>query len=123
MIKIKVLIFILIEATSAQAQEDFGWGRHWTAYTQLTSMGPNTLPVPDSKKGVLPLQSEFKIAGEGHFSDGDNTQNLFGTFYMPLFSNRVGFQLEMVPLELYKLHDETRAVSYTHLTLPTILLV
>ena len=102
------------------AQEvDFTWWnnihnwdgvRHWTAYTKLTSkyMGPNALPVPDSKKGILPEQTQLKMAGEGHFSDGDNTQNLFSSFYLPLFSDRVGFQLEMVPIEFYKMDEATR---------------
>ena len=102
------------------AQEvDFTWWnnihnwdgvRHWTAYTKLTSkyMGPNALPVPDSKKGILPEQTQLKMAGEGNFSDGDNTQNLFSSFYLPLFSNHVGFQLEMVPIEFYKMDNATR---------------
>tara|TARA_R110000868_G_scaffold50189_1_gene160641 strand:- start:1390 stop:2307 length:918 start_codon:yes stop_codon:yes gene_type:complete len=118
--KCAVLIFVMVFGfAKVHAQEDFTWWnkqhnwdglRHWTAYTKLTSkyMGPNALPVPDSKKGVLPTQTQLKIAGEGHFSDGDNTQNLFSSFYLPLFTERVGFQLEMVPVELYKMDDKTR---------------
>ena len=71
-------------------------------------MGPNALPVPDSKKGILPNQTTLKLADEGHFSDGDNTQNLFSSFYLPMFSKRIGLQLEMVPVEFYKMDDKTR---------------
>ncbi|MFB1022134.1 MAG: hypothetical protein QMC40_05165, partial [Vicingaceae bacterium] len=106
-------------STHQNAQEEFNWWgekhnwdgfRHWTAYTKLTSkfMGPNALPVPDSKKGILPNQTTLKLAGEGHFSDGDNTQNLFSSFYLPMFSERIGLQLEMVPIEFYKMDDKTR---------------
>jgi hypothetical protein len=118
----KKIIFLAIIAsfsTHLIAQEDFTWWgekhnwdgfRHWTAYTKLTSkfMGPNALPVPDSKKGILPNQTTLKLAGEGHFSDGDNTQNLFSSFYLPMFSERIGLQLEMVPIEFYKMDDKTR---------------
>jgi hypothetical protein len=118
----KKIIFLAIIAsfsTHLIAQEDFTWWgekhnwdgfRHWTAYTKLTSkfMGPNALPVPDSKKGILPNQTTLKLAGEGHFSDGDNTQNLFSSFYLPMFSERIGLQLEMVPVEFYKMDDKTR---------------
>ena len=48
----------------SHAQKDYTWWneqhnwdgfRHWTSYTKLTSkyMGPNALPVPDSKKGIF----------------------------------------------------------------------
>jgi hypothetical protein len=117
--KIIVLVIIASFSTHLVAQEDFAWWnekhswdgfRHWTAYTKLTSkyMGPNALPVPDSKKGILPNQTTLKLAGEGHFSDGDNTQNLFSSFYLPMFSERIGLQLEMVPVEFYKMDDKTR---------------
>ena len=117
--KIIVLDIITSFSTHLIAQEDFTWWnekhnwdgfRHWTAYTKLTSkyMGPNALPVPDSKKGILPNQTTLKLAGEGHFSDGDNTQNLFSSFYLPMFSKRIGLQLEMVPVEFYKMDDKTR---------------
>ena len=117
--KIIVLAIITSFSTHLIAQEDFTWWnekhnwdgfRHWTAYTKLTSkyMGPNALPVPDSKKGILPNQTTLKLAGEGHFSDGDNTQNLFSSFYLPMFSKRIGLQLEMVPVEFYKMDDKTR---------------
>jgi hypothetical protein len=117
--KIIVLAIIASFSTHLIAQEDFTWWgekhnwdgfRHWTAYTKLTSkfMGPNALPVPDSKKGILPNQTTLKLAGEGHFSDGDNTQNLFSSFYLPMFSERIGLQLEMVPVEFYKMDDKTR---------------
>jgi hypothetical protein len=117
----KIIFLALIASFSTHliAQEDFTWWgekhnwdgfRHWTAYTKLTSkfMGPNALPVPDSKKGILPNQTTLKLAGEGHFSDGDNTQNLFSSFYLPMFSERIGLQLEMVPIEFYKMDDKTR---------------
>jgi hypothetical protein len=117
--KIIVLAIIASFSTHLIAQEDFTWWgekhnwdgfRHWTAYTKLTSkfMGPNALPVPDSKKGILPNQTTLKLAGEGHFSDGDKTQNLFSSFYLPMFSERIGLQLEMVPVEFYKMDDKTR---------------
>ncbi|MDA9312226.1 hypothetical protein N8371_04080 [Vicingaceae bacterium] len=116
-----VVLFFLIALglPKLHAQKDYTWWneqhnwdgfRHWTSYMKLTSkyMGPNALPVSDSKKGTLPTQTQLKLAGEGHFSDGDNTQNLFSSFYLPLFTNRVGFQLEMVPVEFYKMDDKTR---------------
>lgn len=110
---------LLLSSSMLFAQADYSWWnkkhnwdgvRHWTSYMKLASkyMGPNALPVPDSKKGILPTSTRLKLAGESHFSTGDQTQNLFSSLYLPMFTDRVGFQLEMVPFELYELDDATR---------------
>ncbi len=71
-------------------------------------MGPNALPVPDVKNGRLPTSASVKFGPEQHFSAGDNTSNLFTEGYIPLFSERVGLNLQWVPLEYYQMDTFTR---------------
>jgi hypothetical protein len=71
-------------------------------------MGPNALPVPDSKDGLLPEYSYLEISYENHFNKGDFTRDLYTQFYFPLFSKKAGLTLSYVPIEHYKMDSTTR---------------
>ncbi len=71
-------------------------------------MGPNALPVPDSKDGLLPEFSHVDIAYENHFSNGDFTKDIYTKLYFPLFSKRAGLNISYVPIEHYKMDTVTR---------------
>lgn len=71
-------------------------------------MGPNALPVPEVRKGNLPINRSLKLALDGHFSQGDQTGNLFTQLFLPLFSERVGLEISYVPVEIYKTDTITR---------------
>ncbi|CAH1001104.1 hypothetical protein LEM8419_02043 [Neolewinella maritima] len=99
--------------------QDFGWWNTihqwdghtpWTDYLTLAPayLGPNALPVPDIQNGRLDTRPRLRLAGEAHFSDGDGTQNLLLDLSLPLFSDRVAFRLQYVPLEYYRMDVATR---------------
>ena len=101
------------------AQNDYTWWNEkhdwdgitpWTRYIIIAPafMGPNALPVPAIKKGVLPDDPAFDLAFESHYSKGDQTQNLFMNLYLPLFSDKAGININLVPIEYYSMDTITR---------------
>ncbi len=99
--------------------QDFTWWNakhnwdgvtHWHKYITISPglMGPNALPVPKIKNGLLQEKSNFKFAAESHLSKGDKTANLFTELYIPLFTKRVGLNIQAVPLEYYNMDTLTR---------------
>ncbi len=61
-----------------------GW-RNWMKITP-GYLGPNALPIPDVKKGILSEESEIEISASAHFLSGDPTQDISGRFYFPFAS-------------------------------------
>ena len=61
--------------------EKHNWDRvsPWSDYIIFSPayLGPNALPVPDSKNGKLPQNMHFELSFDSHFSKGDNTKNVF----------------------------------------------
>lgn len=70
-------------------------------------MGPNALPVPDIKTGILPSKLNLKIAYENHSSDGDKTNNFYTELYVPLQAKKVGLFVSVVPIEFYDVDEAT----------------
>lgn len=85
---------------------------HWSRYIIISPayLGPNALPVPETKDGSLPAKSSLEVSVENYFSPGDNTQNLFSNLYLPLFSEKVGLNISMVPVEHFKMDTITRDI-------------
>ena len=85
---------------------------HWSKYIILSPayLGPNALPVQECRDGQTTKNVEFDMSFDIHFSTGDFTSNLFMKLYIPLFSDRVGLQLSMVPVEYYKMDTLTRDI-------------
>jgi hypothetical protein len=104
---------------SASAQTDYSWWNkkhNWDGVTPwqqyLTStpayLGPNGLPVPETKTGLMPNRTSLEIAGEYHWGKGDKTRNLFASFFSPIGSDKAGLQVWMVPVEYYVTDTSTR---------------
>ncbi|WP_177229150.1 hypothetical protein [Pustulibacterium marinum] len=72
-------------------------------------LGPNALPVPKIKDGLLPKYTYVKLGGEYQESVGDITRNLYTESYIRLFSNRVGLNIQLVPYEYFSTDSITRA--------------
>ncbi len=99
-------------------QDYFWWNQvhNWDGVTSWSNylivspafMGPNALPVPEVKKGILPKNRSLEIGLDGHYSQGDQTGNLFSELFFPLFSNRVGLGVSHIPVEIYKTDTKTR---------------
>lgn len=116
--RILSISFALFIIPLAQAQ-DYSWWNHkhnwdgttsWTNYLIVSPafMGPNALPVPEVKKGILPKQRSLELGLDGHYSQGDQTGNLYSELFFPLFSNRVGLGISYVPIEMYRTDTITR---------------
>lgn len=53
---------------------------HWSRYIVISPgfMGPNALPVPEIKKGIVENNIEFELSQQNHFSKHDKTFKLEG---------------------------------------------
>ena len=71
-------------------------------------MGPNALPVPEIKKGKVEENIEFELSQQNHFSQYDNTYNLFTRFYLPIVNDKVAVEFYMVPLEYFSMDTVLR---------------
>lgn len=114
-----LLVFLFSLFSFLCYSQDYSWWeekhnydgvRPWSSYMIFSSgyMGPNALPVPDSKDGLLPSYPHLEIAYENHFSEGDFTRDLFTELYFPLFSKRAGLNVSYVPVEHYEMDSTTR---------------
>ncbi|MCD4745738.1 MAG: hypothetical protein K8R58_05520, partial [Bacteroidales bacterium] len=83
---------------------------HWSRYIIMSPkyMGPNALPVPEIRNGLLNDEIEFEISTEYHFMKGDNTYNLFSKLYFPFAKNKIAVELYGVPVEYYQMDSSLR---------------
>ncbi|MEM9930007.1 MAG: hypothetical protein AAF840_09325 [Bacteroidota bacterium] len=114
-----VFCFLVVGKSLSAQNGDFRWWdelHNWDGFTPWQNyliiapgfLGPNALPVPDVKNGQLLEGATFKFGAEQHLSTGDNTSNLFTEGFIPLFSDRVGLNLQWVPFETYRMDIATR---------------
>ena len=87
---------------------------HWSNYiiTSPAYMGPNALPVTEISNGTIYPEAYFEGAVDAHFSQGDDTQNIYGKLYFPFLDCKVAFQSYVVALEHYQMTEETRDERY-----------
>lgn len=115
----KTALVLLILYSFTSFSQEFDWWNekhnwdgttHWTQYLTLSPafMGPNALPVPEFKNGIIYDKLNLEVSGDAHFSKGDKTQNLFTKLFIPLYENRVAFELRWVPIERFKTDTITR---------------
>ncbi|OQX81478.1 MAG: hypothetical protein B6D61_00620 [Bacteroidetes bacterium 4484_249] len=113
------IIVFFAECKSALSQEDEAtwWNKahnwdgitHWSDYIIFSPyyLGPNALSVPFSQKGLVKNRYELQINAEGYFSEGDKTQSLFMSLYVPVVKNLVAVEFYGVPFEHYKMDEKT----------------
>ena len=85
---------------------DPGW-RNWMKITP-GYMGPNALPVPDVKRGILDSMTEMEITASNHFSAGDPTQDISGRVFIPFAKNKIAVEMYGVVFEHYSFSTEIR---------------
>ena len=87
------------------------WDGHTAWFNMMTTsaafLGPNALPVPMLKQGLIEQEYSFELRTEAHISKGDQTYNLFTSFIAPL-GGMASFEVFIVPIEYYKLDTNTR---------------
>ncbi len=82
----------------------------WRNMIHLTPgyLGPNALPVPEVKKGLVPAGANFEFGLDFHFRQGDPTQDLFAKYYRSFAGNKVAIELYGVVGEHYAMSNFIR---------------
>ena len=93
--------------------EKHGWEpgmRDWRGLLHITPgyLGPNALPVPDVKKGIVPSGQHIELSTDFHFRKGDPTQNLFGKYYRSFAEDKIALEFYGVLSEHYAMSDSIR---------------
>jgi len=83
-----------------------GW-RNWMIISP-GYLGPNALPVPEVKKGIVPAGASFEFGTSIHFMPGDPTQDIFVKYYRSFADNRIAFELYDVVIEHYAMSTTIR---------------
>ena len=116
----KIIIIILCLFPLLGFTEDWAWWnikhnwqpgmRSWRGLMHITPgyLGPNALPVPDMKKGVVPTGTNFELGLDFHFRNGDPTQDLFAKYYRTFADDKIAIELYGVVLEHYAMSDSIR---------------
>src|SRR5512140_1543004 len=116
--KITLILFCLIPLLSFA--EDWSWWnevhgwvpgmRSWRGLMHITPgyLGPNALPVPEVKKGVVPLGTNLEIGFDYHFMEGDPTQDIFAKYYRSFGEGKIAIEIYGVVAEHYNMSDFIR---------------
>jgi hypothetical protein len=117
--KITLIIFCLLPLLSfcegdwTWWNEKHGWQpgmRDWRGWIHITPgyLGPNALPVPEVKKGIVPAGTNFELGLDFHFMKGDPTQNIFAKYRHSFANDKIAVELYGVALEHYAMSDTIR---------------
>lgn len=84
----------------------------WRSFIRITPgyLGPNALPVPEVKKGVINEGENLELGLDFHFNPGDPTQNISGKYYKSFAGDKIAIELYGVILEHYAMTDSVRDI-------------
>lgn len=119
------LFFILflglfIQVNGQDANTDYSWWNElhgwkdgdpgWRNWMQITPgyLGPNALPVPGIKRGIMNTTTEIEITASNHFSVGDPTQDISGRVFIPFAGSKIAIEMYGVSVEHYAFTSEVR---------------
>jgi hypothetical protein len=115
-----ILILFFILPLFSYSEKDWAWWniKHnwqigmpsWRFFIHITPgyLGPNALPVPEIKKGIVQPGTNLEIGTDFHFRTGDPTQNIFAKYYRSFAGNKIAIELYGVVLEHYAMSDTIR---------------
>ena len=98
-------------------QQNVNWDgtTHWSRYiiTSPKYLGPNALTVPFINNGSIDTLNSIGISANGHFSNGDNTQNitLYGN-YAPK-AGGIAINAQFIPYEHYTMSHDVKTKRKT----------
>jgi hypothetical protein len=69
-------------------------------------MGPNSLPVPELHKGIVPEKFYWTGQYEYYLGKGNQTQDFYARFIIPI-KKRVGIEFTYVPVEFFSMDSAT----------------
>lgn len=122
MIKKHLLFLLCLIAASLSAQEngEYDWWNElhdweqgdpsWKDYIIMAPryLGPNALPVPEVKKGIITPRTEFELIASNHFYPGDPTQDISAKLYIPFAKNKIAVEFYGVIAEHYSFTEKIR---------------
>ena len=127
LVKLSLSILILISIQNLYAQDDYTWWNekhNWNTgdepwfrqmNTSAAYFGPNALPIPQMREGIISPYYSVELRPEMHLSKGDDTYNLYTSLQIP-FKGIASFEVFLVPFEYYEMdtitRDERKARSY-----------
>ena len=83
-----------------------GW-RMWLILSPKY-LGPNALPVPELKNGIIPRKGDLEFGADFHFRPGDPTQDLSGRFLLPFAHSKIALELYGFIVEKYQMSNAIR---------------
>jgi hypothetical protein len=114
-----LLIFIL-SPLLVLSEEDWGWWNTlhgwqtgmpgWRNMIHITPgyLGPNAMPVPEVKKGVIMPVTELELSLDFHFMKGDPTQDFYFKYYRSFAEDKIAIELFGVVGEHYAMSTAIR---------------
>lgn len=83
---------------------------HWSHYINFNPgyLGPNALPVPELRNGLIDSNYSVSVSAAAHFSKGDKTFNpVFAANYC-IVKNKLSVDLLWVPVEYFQMSHELK---------------
>src|SRR5680860_56724 len=127
----RIFIFLLLFTVSpvfAQDNDvDYGWWNRlhgwdvgdpgWRNWIKITPayLGPNALPVPGVKRGIMNEKSEVEITASNHFHSGDPTQDISGRLFFPFAKNKIAIEMYGVVFEHFAFSEEIRNERFSRI--------
>ncbi len=90
-----------------------GW-RNWIVISP-GYLGPNALPVPEVKRGIMHEKAEVEVTASGHFMKGDPTQDISGKLFLPFAQGKIAVEVYGVILEHFSFSEEIRNERYARI--------
>lgn len=115
-----IFLLLLFYSVTAIAQDDMQWWNElhdwevgdpgWRNMMKITPgyLGPNALPVPDVKKGVIANHTEMEVTASSHFHPGDPTQDLSAKLLIPFAKSKIAVEMWGVLAEHFAFSEEIR---------------
>ena len=123
-----ILLILCIAPLLSISGEDYTWWNKlhgwetgmpgWRSFLHISPgyMGPNALPVPEVKKGIVTAGNNVEFGLDFHFMKGDPTQDIFAKYYRSFAENKVAIELYGVIVEHYAMsayiRDERNARDF-----------
>jgi hypothetical protein len=119
-VKRAIFLILCIVTFLKTSGEDYTWWNKihgwepgmpgWRSYLHLSPgyMGPNALPVPEVKKGIVQVGNNVEFGMDFHFMKGDPTQDLFAKYYRSFAENKIAIELYWIVVEHYAMSTYIR---------------
>lgn len=115
-----ILLILFIVPLLATSEEDYTLQNKlyalepvmpgWRSFLHISPgyMGPNALPVPEVKKGIVTAANSIEFGLDLHFMKGDPTQDIFARYYRSFADNKIAIELYGVIVEHYAMSNAIR---------------